>query len=153
MHLESTDLGLLVGAKGKWGLSEAANEKEIEFIYLNKTTCVMNIMNHPVEIQMSKALSNKVKEKQIEIENDQTIHDKNQIFQSTANALLTLPKKNAPYIITEKLKSNILDLLKTSLIFYQATSPLGGANKYWENKCGHVPGRVTWTESLSSEQS
>jgi midasin len=110
MHLESTDLGLLISDKKM--MKNTCSPQEIEFVYLNDTNCISNILNHPVKIQMNSDIRNKIKEKKIQVENQSKIINKQNIFAIESEKPNLVTKTKTPYIITEKLKSNILDLLK-----------------------------------------
>lgn len=110
LKIPSENLGLLQGQSAN--SQESAKTKEIACVYKSEKTCLMNIMNHPVQVKIDKSLDSKIQKNKLEIEQNPQIVNKLAIFEYTTNPeILDIPKK-MPYIITDKLKSNILDLLK-----------------------------------------
>jgi hypothetical protein len=111
LHISSDNLGLLMGNDMQTNQQEKTSN-EIECIYLNDQFCLMNIMNHPIKIKIDDSLKNKIKEKKLQIEKTDKIKNKQLIFDLNENKKTVAESTKPPYIITEKLKSNILDLLK-----------------------------------------
>lgn len=110
LRLESENLGLLL-AQDRQARRDSP-EHDIEFVSCGESECVMNIMNHPVRVRLSEALHSKIRERRIQTEDVSTKIDKNNFLKMRPEEPGHPRGEPVPYIITEKLKSNILDLLK-----------------------------------------
>ena len=102
---QQIDLSLIEGSEGT-----------IELVNLNARSCLMNILNHPIKTL------NRDSKLELSQKNEQTINtfELNNVLKISERKLsnnlieetVKETPKRTPYIVTEKLKSNILDLLK-----------------------------------------